>query len=327
MRRRKFISLLAGMVVVAWPRGVKAQGVARRPMVAVLVPGSQESSQEYVNVFLQVLREQGRIDGQTIDIKYRYADGDASRHPALAEELVRLNPDVIVAGSTTPALACKQATATIPIVSAVLTDAIDLGLITSIARPGGNVTGIMGLEGMPGKQLQLLLEMVPDLTRIGLIVTVNEKASGMLRQSAEVAAAAMGVTLVPVEVRTPEDIDGAFQALTQARVKAVHVLGSQLVLSARREFTARALAARLPTVLSTLEPVEAGGLMAYGTHFGERWRRVAYLVEQILKGTKPADLPVEILIKHELVINFSTAKALGISIPPSIMTRADRVIE
>src|SRR5215510_812435 len=131
MRRRKFISLFAGIVVVSWPRGVKAQGVARRPMVAVLVPGSQESSQEYVNVFLQVLREQGRIDGQTIDIKYRYADGDASRHPALAEELVRLNPDVIVAGSTTPALACKQATATIPIVSAVLTDAINLGLITS----------------------------------------------------------------------------------------------------------------------------------------------------------------------------------------------------
>jgi len=226
MRRRKFISLLAGMVVVARPRGVKAQGAAKRPVVAVLVPGSQESSQEYVNVFLQVLREQGRIDGQTIDIKYRYADGDASRHPALAEELVRLNPDVIVAGSTTPALACKQATATIPIVSAVLTDAINLGLITSIARPGGNVTGIMGLEGMPGKQLQLLLELVPDLTRIGLIVTVNEKASGMLRQSAEVAAAAMGVTLVPVEVRTPEDIDGAFQALTQARVKAVHVLGA-----------------------------------------------------------------------------------------------------
>jgi len=327
MRRRKFISLLAGMVVVSWPRGVKAQGAARRPMVAVLVPGSQESSQEYVNVFLQVLREQGRIDGQTIDIKYRYADGDASRHPALAQELVRLNPDVIVAGSTTPALACKQATATIPIVSAVLTDAIDLGLITSIARPGGNVTGIMGLEGMPGKQLQLLLEMVPDLTRIGLIVTVNEKASGMFRQNAEAAAAAMGVTLVPVEVRTPEDIEGAFQALTQARVKAVHVLGSQLVLSARREFTARALAARLPTVFSTLEPVEAGGLMAYGTHFGERWRRVAYLVEQILKGTKPADLPVEILTKHELVINFSTARALGISIPPSIITRADRVIE
>src|SRR5215475_9728109 len=240
-------------------------------MVAAPVPGSARSHQQYVNVFLQVLREQGRIDGQTIDIKYTYADGEASRHPALAEELVRLNPDVIVAGSTTPALACKQATATIPIVSAVLTDAIDLGLITSIARPGGNVTGIMGLDGMPGKQLQLLLEMVPDLTRIGLIVTVNEKASGMLRQSAEVAAAAMGVTLVPVEVRTPEDIDGAFQALTQARVKAVHVLGSQLVLSARREFTARALAARLPTVFSTLEPVEAGGLMAYGTHFGERW--------------------------------------------------------
>src|SRR5262245_29082689 len=167
MRRRKFISLLAGMVVVSWPRGVKAQGAARRPLVVVLVPGSQESSDEFVKVFLQVLRGQGRIDGQTIDIKYRYADGDASRHPALAQELVRLNPDVIVAGSTTPTLACKQATATIPIVSAVLTDAIDLGLITSIARPGGNVTGIMGnLEGLPGKQLQLLLEMMPDLTRI-----------------------------------------------------------------------------------------------------------------------------------------------------------------
>src|SRR5215475_9414227 len=190
MRRRKFISLFAGIVVGSWPHGVKAQGTARRPMVAVLLPGSQESSQEYVNVFLQVLREQGRIDGQTIDIKYRYADGDASRHPALAEELVRLNPEVIVAGSTTPALACKQATATIPIVSAVLTDAINLGLITSIARPGGNVTGIMGnLEGLPGKQLQLLLEMMPDLTRIGLIVTANEKSSIMYRQNAEAAAA------------------------------------------------------------------------------------------------------------------------------------------
>src|SRR5215475_597221 len=206
MRRRKFISLLAGMVVLAWPRGVKAQGAAKRPMVAVLLPGSQESSQEYVNVFLQILREQGRIDGQTIEIKYRYADGDASRDPALAQELVRLNPDVIVAGATTAALACKQATATIPIVSAVLTDAINMGLITSIARPGGNVTGIMGnLEGLPGKQLQVLLEMIPGLTRIGLIVTANEKSSVMYRQNAEAAAAAIGVTLVPVEVHTPGD--------------------------------------------------------------------------------------------------------------------------
>jgi putative tryptophan/tyrosine transport system substrate-binding protein len=328
VRRREFIGLLS-CVMATSPRRVQAQAEVKRRLVGVLSPFTRESGQSRVNAFLLALREHGRIDGKTIELEYRYADGDATRFTTLAEELVRLKPDVIVTGSTNAAMALKQATATIPIVSASFTDPVAMGLITSLARPGGNVTGmIVTLEGLPGKLLQLLLELMPGLTRVGLIVTVNEIQSVLLRRATEAAAATMDVTLVPVEVRSRESLGGAFQGLMQAHVEAVLATpGGVLLANERSDFAARALAAGLPTMFSNREFVEAGGLMSYGNDRMERWRRAAYFVDRILKGAKPADLPVEIPAKFELVVNLKTAKALGITIPQSILFRADEVIE
>jgi putative ABC transport system substrate-binding protein len=326
MLRREFISLLSG-AVIALPRAAIAQG-AKRPLVAVLSSLAQAPAQPRLNAFQQGLREYRHVDGENIDLVYRFADADAARYPALAEELVRLKPDVIVATNTTGTLACKLATATIPIVSADLTDPVGLGLITSLARPGGNVTGmVVTLESLPAKLLQLLLELRPGLTKVGLFVIVGEKASAVQRQDAESAAASIGVKIVPVELRTPGEFAGTFKALAQAHVEAVLVPSSAFITNQRSEFAASALAARLPTMFNNREPVEAGGLMSYGVDLRESFRRAAYFVDRILKGTKPADLPVEIPTKFELVINLKTAKALGITIPPFIMVRADEVIE
>jgi putative tryptophan/tyrosine transport system substrate-binding protein len=327
MRRREFISLLSG-AVIALPHGVIAQDSTKRPLVAVLSSLARVSVQPRLHAFLQGLRDHGRYDDQNIDVEYRFADAHPARYPALAEELVRLKPDVIVATNTTATLACKQATAIIPIVSANLTDPIGMGLIASLARPGGNVTGmVVTLEGLPGKLLQLLLELKPGLTKVGLFVIVGERGSAVQRQDAESAGAPLGVKFVLVEVRTSDEFAGAFQALTQAHVEAVLVPSSALITNERSDFAAGALAARLPTMFNNRELVEAGGLMSYGVDLKENFRRAAYFVDRILKGAKPADLPVEIPTKFELVLNLATAKALGLTIPQSILFRADEVIE
>jgi putative ABC transport system substrate-binding protein len=304
------------------------QDTAKRSLVAVMSPLTREAAQLLLNAFLQGLRERGDIDGNNIDVVYRFADDDVTRFPALAQNLVALKPDVIVTGTANGALACKHATSIVPIVVVGLVDPVGMGLITSLARPGGNVTGIMyTLEGLPGKLLQLLSELKPDLKTIGLILSINEIQSALLRRATEVAAATMGVTLVPVEVRTRDDFETALETLTQAHVDAVLAPGAALLTSERKDFAARALAARLPTMFSNRELVEAGGLMGYGLNLRENMHRAAYFVDRILKGTKPANLPVEIPTKFELVINLKTAKALGITVPPILLERADEVIE
>jgi putative ABC transport system substrate-binding protein len=327
MRRREFIGALA-CSVVASPHGAKAQGAAKRPLIAVLIAGPSGSASRYVSGFPQGLQELGYIEDRNIDIVYRYADGDMARMPALADELVQLNPDVIVCASTAGILAIKQATATIPIVSVALTDPEGFGFVTSMARPGGQVTGILiTLDSLPAKLLQLVLEVLPTATRIGLLLNASNPTHGVVRRNAEAAAASFARNLVRVEVRVPDDLDAAFQKWARERVDLGLVLYDAMFLSERRHIAALATAARLPIMYGFREHVEDGGLMSYGVDLRESFRRGAIYVDKILKGAKPGDLPVELPTKLELVINLNTAKALGITIPPPIIVRADEVIE
>jgi len=249
------------------------------------------------------------------------------RFPQLAEELVRLAPDVIMAAVTPAALATRKLTQTIPIVCPLLADPIRLGLIASESRPGGNVTGLLfRLEGLTGKQIELALELIPNLARIGLLVNV---ASGVIidRQEAESASQRLGIKLVPAEVRTPNDLDAAFQALANDGVQAVIVLVDGMLFNERNRVAALAAAARLPAIYGFRDHVDAGGLVSYGVNLADNFHRAAAYVVKILKGAKPGDLPVEFATKFEMVINLKTAKAVGLEVPPTLLARADEVIE
>jgi putative ABC transport system substrate-binding protein len=281
-----------------------------------------------LNALPQRLQELGYVEGQNIDFVFRYAEGDLARMPKLADELVRLKPNVIVCETTPATLAIRQATATIPIVNWSLTDPEGFGFIASIARPGGQVTGILGtVDSLPGKQLQLALELVPSATRIGLLLNVSSPGSAVFRRNAEIAAASFGRKLIPIQVHVPDDLDAAFQALARARVELGLILPDPMFGSEGRRIAALATAARLPTVYGNRGNVEDGGLMSYGVDWDANYRSAVFYVDKILKGAKPGDLPVELPTKFELAVNMKTAKALGITFPPSIMVRADEVIE
>jgi putative ABC transport system substrate-binding protein len=328
MRRREFISLL-GSVIMAWPSAAAmAQVAAKRPLVAVLVSGSSISAARYVSGFPQGLQVLGYVEGQNIEIVYRYAAGDTARFPEFAKELVRLKPDVIVVSNTPGTFAIRQAITTIPIVNPTLTDPEGLGFITSMARPGGQVTGILlTLDSLPAKLLQLMLEVVPSTSRIGILLNVNNPINVIFRRNTETAVTSFGRQLVRVEVRGPDDLDAAFQTLVRKRVDLALVPLDGLFLTERRRIAALAMSARLPTMYGSREYVEDGGLMSYGVDRRESFRPAAVYVDKILKGAKPGDLPVELPTKLELVINLNTAKALRITIPPPIIVRADEVIE
>jgi putative ABC transport system substrate-binding protein len=262
------------------------------------------------------------------EMDYRWAEGRLDRQPALAEELVGRGADVIVAANPQAAIALRDATKTIPIVCALLDDPVALGLIKSDARPGGNVTGLLAsLPGLPAKQLELGRDLIPGAARIGLLVNPTNLSDLSQRQEMETAGAAMAVTVIPVETRTPEDLDQMFPALARERVDVVIVLRDPLFFTQRRTLAAAALASRLPTIYAWREPVDDGGLISYGLNISQNFRRAADYVVKILKGAKPGDLPVEFPTKLELVINLPTAKALGITVPPTLLARADEVIE
>jgi putative ABC transport system substrate-binding protein len=314
MRRREFIGLLSG-AAIAWPYVLKAQRAAKRPLVSVLEgQSSPTAAARAASAFVQGLQELGYIEDRNIDIVYRYADGDLTRMPALADELVRLKPDVFVCSTTPTTLAIRQATATIPIVNYTLTDPEGFGFVASLARPGGQVTGILGtVDGLPGKQLQLALEVLPGATRIGMLLNVTSPGQAVLRRNAEAAAASFGRNFIPVEVRLPDDLVAAFQALARERVDLGLILPDPMFVSERRRIAEFAIAAQLPTMFGFRAYVEAGGLMSYGLNFRESYRRAAVFVDRILKGAQPGDLPVELPTKLELVINLKTAKELGIT--------------
>jgi putative ABC transport system substrate-binding protein len=244
------------------------------------------------------------------------------------DELVRLKPDVVVASNTQLAIAMRQATAAIPIVAATVTDPVGFGLVASHARPGGNVTGMLStLDTLPEKQLALAAEIVRGTVKMGMLLNPGFQAHAIQRKGAEAAAAGLVIKLVPVEVRLPDDLDAAFQSLARERCDSVLVLQDPMFLTERRRIAMVAIAARLPTMFGFREHVEAGGLMSYGIDLRTNFRRVADYVDKILKGTKPADLPVELSTKFELVVNLKTAKAIGLTIPESFLLRADEVIE
>ena len=325
MRRREVISLL--IAATAWPVIATAQQ-AKRPLVAVLATGSLASASRLVGGFPQGMQELGHVEGKDVDIVYRYADGDLTRFPSLAEELVRLGPDVIVASNSASTIAVKRATASVPIVSVALTDPINLGLVASYARPGGQVTGVLAnLDGLAGKLLELLREVVPSAARIGVLVNVNDPSDGFQLRDADAAAAALSIKLVPVEVGSPADLGAAFQALQREHVEAIFVPRDGMFLNERRQIAMAAAEARLPAVFSFREHVEVGGLISYGINLRENWRRTAFYADKILKGAKPGDIPVELPTKLELVINLKTAKLLELTVPLILQQRADEIIE
>jgi putative ABC transport system substrate-binding protein len=327
--RRAFIGTVAGGLLAA-PLAAEAQQAAKIARIGYLA-GSLAGNPHLPEAFRQGLRDLGYVEGRTVVIEYRDAEGKLERLPALAVELVALKVDVILAGGTPQALAAKQATRTLPIVFAAHADPVGSGLVTSLARPGGNVTGLSLLAPeLVGKRLEQLKQAVPGVNRVavlwepGAYVELTER--DILKET-EVAARALGVRLQFVEARGPADFDRAFSDMTRARAGALTVLPSTMFIIERRRLVDLAAKNRLPAVYTSREYVDAGGLMSYGPNIADLFRRAATYVDKILKGAKPGDLPVEQPTKFELVINLKTAKALGLTIPPSVLSRADEVLQ
>jgi putative tryptophan/tyrosine transport system substrate-binding protein len=330
MERRRFIEVIAGGLLAA-PLAAEAQQAAKVPRIGFLSLNLAPNPHLH-EAFRRGLRELGYVEGRNVVIEIRDAEGKPERLPALAAELVALKVDVIVTGGGTPAaLAAKQATKTIPIVFASAPDPVTDGLVTSLARPGGNVTGSSNLNPeLVGKCLEQLKQAAPRVSRVAVLWQpgfINERTDKDMLKAADVAAQALGVRLQVVEARGPTDIDRALSKMTMARAGALTVLPSAMLFTERRRLVDLAAKNRLPAMYPQREFVDAGGLMAYGPNLADLFRRAATYVDKILKGAKPGDLPVEQPTKFELVINLKTAKALGLTIPPSVLGRADQIIE
>jgi putative ABC transport system substrate-binding protein len=327
MGRREFITLIGG-AAAAWPFRVVAQVASKRPLIAWLSLGERTASWVFVEAFMQGMNEFGYVEGGNFDCVYRFAAGYIERLPTFAQELTQLRPTVIVAAASGPAMAAKTATASIPIVVPALADAVHLGLVASVSRPGGNVTGITPyVEGLPAKQMELAREIVPGAERIGVLANLSDpKAPPQLREL-EAAGRELGVKVVVADVNMPDDLDRGFQALAEQRTEVMVVLQTSMLLSERRRMAVLAAATRLPAVYGYREHVDADGLISYGVDLRGCFRRAAYYVDKILHGVRPSDLPIEFPTKLELVINRNAAKALGLNIPPTLLARADEVIE
>ena len=312
------------------PLAAEAQQAGQAARIGYLA-ANLTVSPHMTEAFRQGLRDLGYVDGRSVVIEYRDAEGKYDRLPARAAELVALKVDVIVAADTPAALAAKQATRTLPIVFIGAGDPVTIGLVTSLARPGGNVTGLSLLAPeLVGKRLELLKQAVPGVGRVAALWQpgfVGERTEKDMLKEVEVAARALGVRLQFVEVRGPADFDRAFSDMTRARADALTVLGSAMFANERRRVVDLAAKNRLPGVYGFREYVDAGGLMAYGPNVADLFQRAATYADKILKGAKPGDLPVEQPTKFELVLNLKTAKALGLTIPQSVLVRADQVIE
>jgi putative ABC transport system substrate-binding protein len=306
---------------------VHAQQSAKVPRIGVLTLGVASSTPTF-EAFRQGLRDLGYVEGKNILIEYRYAEGKSDRLSNLAAELVRLKVDVIVTESSRAAEAAKHATQTTPIVMAIAGDPVGIGLVASLARPSGNVTGLTVLAPeLSGKRLELLKEAAPKTISVAVIWNAtNPGATGFLRET-KAAAQSLGLQLQPVEVQSQDDLDAAFKAVTSTRPSALITLADGMLLNNRTRIVEFAAKNRLPTIFPDGEFADAGGLMAYGPNLGSNFRRAASYVDRILKGTKPANLPVEQPTKFELVINLKAAKQIGLTIPQSVLYRADKVIK
>lgn len=329
MRRREFITLL-GSGAVAWPLAARAQQPSGRVYrVGYLTVSSRGQLLHHISVFEDGLRSLGYRVGENVIIEYRFADGKLERLPALAADLVRLGVDVIVTGSNANAVAAMKATTTIPIVMTNVVDPVGTGLVASLARPGGNVTGLTSDTGNEiwGKRLELLKETLPNLSRVGILRNPDALSARARMTSTEEAARALGLRLVPVEARGPDALEQAFATMMREQIQAFVLVADAVLFNYRSQIAEMALRNRLPAASDIREFGEAGFLLAYGIDLRDLFRRSAVFVGKIFKGAKPADLPVEQPTKFVLVINLKTAKALGLEIPPSLLTAADEVIE
>jgi putative tryptophan/tyrosine transport system substrate-binding protein len=325
MRRREFITLLGG--VAAWPLAARGQQASKLPTIGFLGGSTASTQSEWTAAFVQRLRELGWIEGRTVAIEYRWAEGRSERAAEVAAEFVRFKVDVIVTQSTPAVLAAKQATSAIPIVFASAGDPVGTGVVASLARPGGNVTGLSGqATDTAAKRLELLREVVPNLRRLAIMGNVGNPFNVLEMDEVQAAARTLGLEVATLEIRGGEDIAPAFEAL-KGRAEALYVSGDPLLIINQIRINTLALGARLPTMSIFRHYVAAGGLMSYGPNFPDLYRRAAEFVDKILRGAKPADLPVEQPTKFDLVLNLTTAKVLGLTIPESFLLRATEVIE
>jgi putative tryptophan/tyrosine transport system substrate-binding protein len=330
MRRRAFILLLGGAAaapLLLWPLAARAQQPRKLPTIGFLGSGTAAAQSQWIATFVQRLRELGWIEGRTVAIEYRWAEGRNERFAEIAAEFVRRKVDVIFTLSTPTVVAAKQATSVIPIVFAAAGDPVGTGLVASLARPGGNVTGLsLQAPDLVGKRLELLREVVPGLRRLAVLANISNPINLVDRDEVRTTAGTLGLEIVALEIRRTEDIVPAFEGL-KGRADALYVNADPLIITNLTLINTLALGARLPSVHGFREYAEAGGLMSYGPNLPDLFRRAADYVDKILRGAKPADIPVEQPTKFDLVINLTTAKALGLTIPESFLVRADEVIE
>jgi putative tryptophan/tyrosine transport system substrate-binding protein len=329
MKRAAVPSILVAVVLLALGVTADAQQPTKVPRIGLLVSASASTDQHRAAAFSKGLRDLGYVEGQNIAVEYRFAEGNVDELPALAAELVRLRVDIIVVEGGQGVRAAQQASSTIPIIMTTVSDPVALGFAASLAKPGGNITGLTVLAPeLGGKRLELLKEVVPRLSRVAVLRGQEALSSSAQIKEIQVAARALGLQLYPMEWRGGADkLPAAFSAATSARVGALIVLSDPRMLANRHRIAELSIKNRLPNVYQASEFAEAGGLMSYGTNFADLFRRAAIFVDKILKGTKPADLPVEQPTKFEFVINLKTAKQIGLTIPPNVLVRADKVIK
>jgi|SRR5450631_1834784 putative ABC transport system substrate-binding protein len=324
MDRRTFVN--TALLVMAFP--ANAQPAKKVPRIGVLHAVSADSASQTAAAFTQGLRERGYVEGQNVVVERRFADGRAERISEIGAELVRLKVDIIVTTTDVAIATVKQQTQTIPIVMASSTDPVGTGFVASLAHPGGNVTGLTSISPeLSAKRLELMKEAVPGLLRVAIMWNPDVRGAVLDYKETQNAARSLQVQLQPVEVSRADDFDRAFSALTTGRAEALIVVGSAFAFTNRSQIASLALKNRLPTMFGVRENVDDGGLISYGPNVAELWRRAATYVDKILKGAKPGDLPIEQPTKFELIINLKTAKALGLTLSPSLLRRADEVIQ
>jgi putative ABC transport system substrate-binding protein len=325
MGRRDFITLVGG--AAGWPIAARAQPTSKLPLIGFLGTNTASAQRQWTDAFLQRLRELGWIEGRTFAIEYRWADGRLERSAEIMAELVRLKVDVIVTHSAEPVLAAKRETAVIPIIFPVVADPVGSGVVASLTRPDGNATGLsLQATDVAGKRVEILREVLPGFRRLGIVANIGAPAAVLEMRVVQAAASTVGLATTTFEIRTTNDISTAIDALKD-RVEALYVVSDPLIATNRNRLGILAVGARLPTMHGFREHVEAGGLVSYGANFPALFRRGAEYVDKVLRGAKPADLPVEQPTKFDLVISLITAKALGLTIPPMLLARADEVIE
>jgi putative tryptophan/tyrosine transport system substrate-binding protein len=327
MKRREFVAGLGS--AAAWPLVARGQTQGKRPLIAFLMISAPTPRPPYLTAFFRTMQDLGWAEGRDFDVAYRNWGGDAKLLHSMAAELVQLGPTVIIPGTTPAAVALRQITATVPLVCASLTDPVKLGLAASYARPGGNVTGIVfQVDDLQAKMLELAIEAVPGARKIGTLASSSSVLNAKYQRDEEPEVARrLKVIAFPVTVDGPQQIETAFETLVHDEVQVVVVYNDSMLFANRRRVVEFALKQKLPTIFGYRDNVDAGGLISYGVSLRDIFRRTAALVDKVLKGEKPGDLPIEFPTQLELVINLKTAKAIGLTVPPLLLARADEVIE